>query len=152
MKQANCSPWWANWIKVFCSFKYLFVLISWSKRMNTIKTNMYNSSVTIYKIEDALSFVSNVSLYVSLYCVFAKNNPSWFWSMHVLYNLSLYSVSFKNIRIIYYWDLLMLIDSAGLNLLGIHCLHNVLCLFLFETNSKNKQVPKYSHTSRWKRA
>ena len=37
---------------------------------------MYNSSVTIYKIEDALSLVSNVSLYVSLYCVFAKNNPS----------------------------------------------------------------------------
>ena len=42
----------------------------------------------------------------------------------------------------------MLIDSADLNLFGIHCLHNVLCLFLFETNSKNKQVPNYSHTSR----
>ena len=30
--------------------------------------------------------------------------------------------------------------------LGIHCLHYALCLFLFETNSKNKQIPNYSHT------
>ena len=30
--------------------------------------------------------------------------------------------------------------------LKIHCLHSALCLFLFETNSKNKQVPNYSHT------
>ena len=43
--------------------------------MNTIKTNKYNS-VTIHKIEDALNLVSNISLYVSLYCVFVNNNPS----------------------------------------------------------------------------
>ena len=43
--------------------------------MNTIKTNKYNS-VTIQKIEDALNLVSNISLYVSLYCVFVNNNPS----------------------------------------------------------------------------
>ena len=28
---------------------------------------------------------------------------------------------------------------------GIYCWHYALCLFLFETNSKIKQVPNYSH-------
>ena len=32
--------------------------------------------------------------------------------------------------------------------LGIHCLHYAQCLFLFETNSKIKHVPNYSHRYR----
>ena len=34
------------------------------------------------------------------------------------------------------------------NLWEWHSLHYTLCLFVFETNCKNKQVPNDSHTSK----
>ena len=78
---------------------------------------------------------------VNIFCNAAGYNN------HFIYNLSLNSVYFKhkdNILLRYIID--MLVDF-WLKSLGTYCLHCVLGLSLFETNSKNKQVPDYKKSN-----